>query len=83
MAAWADLCLDRAAGLAQLEDLVTAEPHRGRGHGGTLIDTGLALAAAAGVPRLFLVADETDWPRAWYVCRGFTAIGRSHAFLRG
>ncbi|MFF7359768.1 GNAT family N-acetyltransferase [Streptomyces sp. NPDC008125] len=83
IAAWADLYLDRSSGLAQLEDLVTVEPHRGRGHGDTVLATGLALAAAAGVPRLFLVADETDWPRAWYVRRGFTGIGRSHAFLRG
>ncbi|MEU1088174.1 GNAT family N-acetyltransferase [Streptomyces sp. NPDC005576] len=82
-AAWTDLYLDRAAGLAQLEDLVTAEPHRGRGHGDTLLATGLALAAAAGIPRLFLVADEADWPRDWYLRRGFTEIGRSHAFLRG
>ncbi|MGW2842157.1 GNAT family N-acetyltransferase [Streptomyces sp. NPDC001493] len=83
ISAWADLYLDRAGGLAQLEDLVTAEPHRGRGHGDTLLATGLALAATAGIPRLFLVADETDWPRGWYVRRGFTGIGRSHSFLRG
>ena len=45
-----------------LEDLVTAAPQRGRGHGDALLATGLALAAA-GIPQLFLIADATDWPR--------------------
>ncbi|WP_406349156.1 N-acetyltransferase [Streptomyces sp. NBC_00144] len=83
IAAWADLYLDRTAGLAQLEDLVTAVPHRKQGHGDTLLATGLALAAAAGIPQLFLIADETDWPRTWYYCRGFTELGRSYSFLKG
>jgi len=83
IAAWTDLYLDRAAGLAQLEDLVTAVPYRGKGHGDTLLATGLALAAAAGIPQLFLLADGTDWPREWYVRRGFTEIGRSYSFLNG
>ncbi|WP_328719056.1 GNAT family N-acetyltransferase [Streptomyces sp. NBC_00247] len=83
VAAWCDLYLDRAAGLAQLEDLVTAEPYRGQGHGDTLLATGLALAAAAGIPQLFLLAEASDWPRNWYARRGFTEIGRSHSFLGG
>ncbi|MET8436767.1 GNAT family N-acetyltransferase [Streptomyces sp900116325] len=81
IAAWADLYLDRTSGLAQLEDLVTAVPHRKQGHGDTLLATGLALAAAAGIPQLFLIADVTDWPREWYSCRGFTELGRSYSFL--
>ncbi|WP_331749958.1 N-acetyltransferase (plasmid) [Streptomyces sp. NBC_01707] len=81
IAAWADLYLDRNTGLAQLEDLVTAVPHRKQGHGDTLLATGLALAAAAGIPQLFLIADATDWPREWYSCRGFTELGRSYSFL--
>ncbi|MEU7063713.1 GNAT family N-acetyltransferase [Streptomyces sp. NPDC046161] len=81
--AWADLYLDRTSGLAQLEDLNTAAPHRGQGHGDTLVATCLALAAAAGIPQLFLIADAADWPREWYVRRGFTEIGRSHSFLNG
>jgi N-acetylglutamate synthase-like GNAT family acetyltransferase len=82
VAAWVDLYLDRAAGLAELTDLVTAEPYRGRGHGDTLVATGLALAAEAGIPRLFLAADDEDWPKAWYARRGFRPIGHSYAFLR-
>ncbi|MFH8383378.1 GNAT family N-acetyltransferase [Kitasatospora sp. NPDC018058] len=80
VAAWSDLYLDRAAGLAQLEDLVTDTRHRGTGHGDTLLATGLALAAAAGIPRLFLLADAADWPREWYGRRGFAEIGRIHSF---
>ncbi|MFI6729956.1 hypothetical protein NRF20_01620 [Streptomyces sp. R-74717] len=56
-------------------------PHRKQGHGDTLLATGLALAAAAGIPQLFLIADVTDWPREWYSCRGFTELGRSYSFL--
>ena len=80
IAAWVDLYLDRDAGLAQLEDLVTAAPQRGRGHGDVLLATGLALAAAAGIPQLFLIADATDWPRTWYARRGFAELGRNHSF---
>ncbi|MFD5466482.1 GNAT family N-acetyltransferase [Kitasatospora sp. NPDC127059] len=80
IAAWVDLYLEPAAGLAQLEDLVTATPHRGAGHGDTLLASGLALAAAAGIPRLFLLADAADWPREWYARRGFVEIGRSLSF---
>ncbi|WP_234327261.1 GNAT family N-acetyltransferase [Streptomyces sp. NRRL WC-3742] len=83
IAAWTDLYLDRTAGLAQLEDLVTATPHRGRSHGDTLLATGLALAAAVGIPHLFLLAAADDWPRTWYTRRGFTEIGRSHTFSGG
>ncbi|TQF04191.1 GNAT family N-acetyltransferase [Kitasatospora acidiphila] len=82
IAGWADLYLDRAAGLAQLEDLVTAKPHRGQGHGDTLLATGLALAAEAGIPQLFLNADAADWPKDWYAHRGFRQIGRNYSFLQ-
>ncbi|WP_331719864.1 hypothetical protein OG217_37105 (plasmid) [Streptomyces sp. NBC_01023] len=39
------------------------------------------MAAAAGLPQLFLTADETDWPREWYSCRGFTELGHTYSFL--
>lgn len=80
VAAWSDLYLEPDVGLAQLEDLVTGSRHRGAGHGDTLLATGLAMAAEAGIPRLFLLADATDWPRAWYGRRGFTEIGCGHSF---
>ncbi|CCB78301.1 MULTISPECIES: GNAT family N-acetyltransferase [Streptomycetaceae] len=79
VAAWADLYVSPALGLAQIEEVVTAEGHTRRGHGDTLLATARRLAAGH---RLFLVAYAEDWPRAWYARRGFTVIGRSHTFVR-
>ncbi|MEU6850833.1 N-acetyltransferase [Actinacidiphila alni] len=78
--AWADLYLDPAEGIAQIEEVVTATTHVRRGYA----DINLATAAhlAAGCPLLFLIADPDDWPRTWYARRGFTPIGRSHVFTR-
>lgn len=82
VAVWADLYLDEPAGLAQLEDLVTADDHTGRGHGNTLLSTALARAGEAGCGTLFLVADAEDWPREWYARRGFEVIGQSWGFVK-
>ncbi|TXK41164.1 GNAT family N-acetyltransferase [Nonomuraea sp. C10] len=68
-------------GVAQIEDLVTAVPHRGRGHARALMLSLLAEAtAAAGL--VFLVADAGDWPREFYARLGFAEIGRTHDFVR-
>lgn len=82
LASWADLYLDPASGTAQIEDLVTAEPHRGRGHASAALDTALSRAANAGCTTRFLTADASDWPRHWYERKGFTPIGRIHCFAR-
>ncbi|WP_035847149.1 GNAT family N-acetyltransferase [Kitasatospora azatica] len=81
VAAWADLYLWPREGIAQLEDLATADAHTRQGHGDTLLATALALAAGAGCPDLFLIADAEDWPKDWYARRGFEVIGRNHSFL--
>ncbi|OII66525.1 MULTISPECIES: GNAT family N-acetyltransferase [unclassified Streptomyces] len=81
-AAWADLYLDPAAGLAQIEDLVTAGPHRRRGHADAVLGAALRQAADAGCTTRFLTADAADWPRHWYARRGFTPLGRLHGFSR-
>ncbi|WP_042458885.1 GNAT family N-acetyltransferase [Streptacidiphilus jiangxiensis] len=80
VAAWADLYQDRAAGVAQVEDLVTAEPHRGRGHAATVLAT--ALHRAADAQLLFLLADADDWPKEWYARGGFEPAGTVHVFTR-
>ncbi|WP_431035810.1 GNAT family N-acetyltransferase [Streptomyces sp. P6-2-1] len=82
VAAWADLYVDRAAGIAQTEDVVTAEAHVRRGHGDAVVATALHLAAAAGCGVRFLVADAADWPRAWYARRGYRVVGASSGFVR-
>lgn len=78
--AWTDLYLDPAAGIAQIEEVVTADTHLRRGYADVNLATALRLAA--GCPLRFLVADPDDWPRAWYARRGFTAVGRSQVFTR-
>jgi len=80
IASWADLYLDPAQGIAQIEDVMTADGHTRRGYADTVIATALHLTAGYGL--VFLLADAGDWPRTWYARRGFTTIGRSHAFTR-
>ncbi|MFC7185148.1 GNAT family N-acetyltransferase [Kitasatospora paranensis] len=78
--AWADTYLDAAHGIAQIEDVVTADSHVRRGHADTVLAT--ALQRASGYGLVFLLADPDDWPSGWYARRGFTPIGRSHVFTR-
>jgi GNAT superfamily N-acetyltransferase len=80
IASWADLYLDPVRGIAQIEDVMTAEAHSRRGYADTVLAT--ALREAAGYSLVFLLADADDWPRTWYARRGFTPIGRSHVFTR-
>ncbi|GAA2334561.1 GNAT family N-acetyltransferase [Streptomyces cuspidosporus] len=80
VASWADLYLDTAEGVAQIEDVVTADTHLGRGCADAVLATALHHAAGCGL--VFLLADLHDWPRHWYARRGFTPIGRSHVFTR-
>ncbi|MGA5868699.1 GNAT family N-acetyltransferase [Streptomyces cinereoruber] len=82
VAGWADLYLDPAAGVAQIEDLVTDEDHLGQGHAGAVLDTALRLAAAAGCAVRFLTADPDDWPRHWYARKGCEPVGSVSCFDR-
>ena len=70
----ADLYLDPPD--AQIEDVLTAESHRGRGFGAAVVLTALAEAYAAGAGFVFLVADADDWPKDWYARLGFEPVGR-------
>ncbi|WP_338494273.1 GNAT family N-acetyltransferase [Streptomyces sp. SJL17-4] len=82
VASWADLFLDPSAGIARVEDLVTAEAHLGQGHAGRVLDTALHLAAEAGCDLRFLSANEAKWPHRWYGRRGFTVVDTIHYFER-
>jgi uncharacterized protein (DUF952 family)/GNAT superfamily N-acetyltransferase len=64
-------------GTALLDAVATDPAHRRAGHGGTLLRTARALAAAAGCDLLVLQAAADDWPRRWYARRGFTEVTRS------
>jgi hypothetical protein len=80
IASWADLYLDPGRGIAQIEDVMTADTHLRRGYSGTVLAT--ALHQAAGYGLVFLLADASDWPRTWYARLGFAAVGRTHVFTR-
>ncbi|MFE5591817.1 GNAT family N-acetyltransferase [Streptomyces sp. NPDC056549] len=82
VAAWADLYMDPAAGIAQIEDLVTVEAHLGQGYAGRVLDTALHEAAAAGCGTRFLTAFAGDWPHRWYARKGFRMIGTVARFER-
>ncbi|GAA2742561.1 GNAT family N-acetyltransferase [Kitasatospora cinereorecta] len=80
---WADLYQDTTTGIAQIEDVATDEPRRGRGLGDAVLTSALHRAAATPGHRLtFLVALADDWPREWYARRGFTPIAHTHGFTR-
>ncbi|WP_406061512.1 GNAT family N-acetyltransferase [Streptomyces sp. NBC_01077] len=82
VASWADLYLDPKAGIAQIEDLVTAENHLGKGHAGRVLDTALHLAAEAGCGLRHLTANASNWPHRWYERKGFTVVDTLHIFER-
>ena len=67
---------------AQVEDVSTQEPYRGRGYARATVLTAVAAARAAGCDFVFLVADEDDWPKALYSKLGFDPLGVVHDFLR-
>ncbi|WP_327240161.1 N-acetyltransferase [Streptomyces sp. NBC_01318] len=77
---WADVYLDAAQGIAQIEDVVTADTHVRRGYAQTILAT--ALQHASDYDLVFLLADPDDWPHNWYIRRGFNPIGRFHIFTR-
>ncbi|MGW0902990.1 GNAT family N-acetyltransferase [Streptomyces sp. NPDC002853] len=83
VASWADLYLDPATGIAQIEDLITSQAHLRRGYADAVLTTALSLAAGKDCDTRFLTADAADWPRHWYERRGFSVIGQSHCFERG
>ncbi|MET9518746.1 GNAT family N-acetyltransferase [Streptomyces sp. NPDC002994] len=83
VASWADLYLDPATGIAQVEDLVTSETHLGRGYADAVLATALGMASGADCGTRFLTADAADWPHHWYERRGFSVIGHIHCFERG
>ena len=82
VAAWADLYMDPAEGVAQIEDLVTVEAHLGQGYAGRVLDTALHEAAAAGCTTRFLTAFAGDWPHRWYGRKGFAIAGAMARFER-
>lgn len=67
---------------AQVEDVSTQEPYRGRGYARATVLTAAAAARTAGCDLVFLVADQDDWPKELYRKLGFDPIGVVHDFLK-
>jgi GNAT superfamily N-acetyltransferase len=67
---------------AQVEDVSTQEPYRGRGYARSTVLTAAAAARGLGCDFVFLVADEDDWPKALYAKLGFDPLGTVYDFLR-
>ncbi|MFD7310354.1 GNAT family N-acetyltransferase [Promicromonospora sp. NPDC059942] len=78
----ADLYLDPARGLAQIEDVMTDAAHRNRGYAQALLDDATRRAQEAGCGTRFLLAAADDWPQVLYGRLGYTVIGSRHLFAR-
>lgn len=82
IAAHAELYLDRAGGIAQIEQVMTLPRHLGRGYARAIMAEGLQRALAAQCDLVFLEADAEDWPRLFYARLGYEPVGRTHSFTR-
>jgi len=69
-------------GVAQVEDVATLPPFRGRGLARAVVLHAVAEARRAGSDLVFLVADADDWPSELYGRLGFEPIGLEHVFGR-
>jgi ribosomal protein S18 acetylase RimI-like enzyme len=67
---------------AQIEDVATHPDFRGRGLASAVVLRAAAEALAAGHDFVFLVADDSDWPKELYSRLGFAPLGRKWQFLR-
>jgi ribosomal protein S18 acetylase RimI-like enzyme len=69
-------------GVGQIDDVVTAMPHRRRGYGRSVVQAAVRASQAAGNALTFLVADDDDWPKEMYARLGFEPLGRRYEFTR-
>ncbi|MBA2507027.1 MAG: GNAT family N-acetyltransferase [Thermoleophilaceae bacterium] len=67
---------------AQVEDVITARPHRGRGHARSVVMRAAHEASAAGADLVFLQAEREGWPRKFYERLGFDQVGTVWNFVR-
>ena len=61
--------------MAQIEDVVTFDQHRGHGYARNIVVHAVRAAQAAGADRIWLEADADDWPREFYSRMGFVECG--------
>jgi RimJ/RimL family protein N-acetyltransferase/ribosomal protein S18 acetylase RimI-like enzyme len=78
IAAYCELLTDGT--IAQIEDVNTLVPFRGRGYGRTIVQHALDVAKD-GHEVVFLEAVADDWPWQLYAKLGFEPVDRRHLFL--
>jgi N-acetylglutamate synthase-like GNAT family acetyltransferase len=79
----AGLCeLHRNGVDAMVENVVTLERFRGRGVARSIVLRAIEAARDAGAARVFIVADDEDWPKELYARLGFDAIGQERIFTK-
>ncbi|WP_436494117.1 GNAT family N-acetyltransferase [Actinokineospora sp. HUAS TT18] len=71
-----------ADGLAQFENIVTRQEHRGKGYARALVAEALHRSHAAGCDLWYLIAEATDWPRGWYHRMGYREAAQTHVYQR-
>jgi GNAT superfamily N-acetyltransferase len=72
--------LYQAAGVAEIDDVVTLEEFRNRGLASAVVLAAARAARDAGADLVFLRADAADWPRHLYQRLGFAVAGRHYVF---
>jgi GNAT superfamily N-acetyltransferase len=70
------------AGIAQVEDVVVLEEHRGAGLGRRITSAALVAGLQLRPELMFIVADDEDWPKELYAKLGFEPAGRTRMFHR-
>ena len=68
--------------VAQVEDVNTIEEFRSRGLGSAVVLAAAAAARARGADIVFLIADDSDWPKELYSRLGFDPVSRFWSFVR-
>ena len=69
-------------GVAQVEDVVTLEEHRGHGLASATVLAAVGASEDEGNTLTFLLADADDWPYRLYERLGFVTTGRRWRFQR-
>ena len=67
---------------AMVEDVDTLKEYRGRGVARSVVLRAVQEARAAGAERVFIFADDDDWPKELYTRLGFDPLGRIWMFIR-
>jgi len=69
-----------AEGVAEIDDVVTLDAHRGHGLARAVVLAAADTGRAGGADLVFLRADASDWPARLYERLGFVTVSRHYVF---